>query len=63
MLVVLIGVVGLVFGLTVVKVMNLDNIAQFERFDHVVRPQIEPDVMEAMRPAAADDAGEEGVTE
>jgi len=49
----LLGVVGIVFGLTVVKVLNLENIAQFERFDHVARPLIEPDVMESMTQAQA----------
>ena len=39
---VLVGLVAIVFGLTVVKVLNLENIAQFERFDHVARPQLEP---------------------
>ncbi len=63
MLVVLIGVVGIVFGLTVVKVLNLENMAQFERFDHVARPQIEPEVMDAMRAAAEEDQNVEEVTE
>ena len=39
---VLVGVVAIVFGLTVVKVLNLETMAQFERFDHVARPQLEP---------------------
>lgn len=39
---VLVGLVAIVFGLTVVKVMNLESLAQFERFDHVARPQLEP---------------------
>ncbi|MBM1221566.1 hypothetical protein JQU17_11735 [Ponticoccus sp. SC2-23] len=43
---VLVGLVGIVFGLTVVKVLNLENIAQFERFDHVARPQLEPSASE-----------------
>lgn len=50
---VLVGLVCIVFGLTVVKVLSLDDVSQFERFDHVARPQIEPDVMEAMREHAA----------
>lgn len=49
---ILVGLVGLVFALTVVKVLNLEDIAQFERFDHVARPQIDPDVRDAMRAAA-----------
>lgn len=44
---VLIGLVGVVFGLTVVKVLNLDSVAQFERFDHVARPQLEPGITAA----------------
>ena len=39
---VLVGFVAIIFGLTVVKVRSLENIAQFERFDHVARPQLEP---------------------
>ena len=39
---ILVGLVAIVFGLTVVKVLNLENIAQFERFDHVARPALEP---------------------
>ena len=39
---VLVGLVAIVFGLTVVKVLNLGDITQFERFDHVARPQLEP---------------------
>lgn len=39
---VLLGLVAIVFGLTVVKVLNLETMAQFERFDHVARPQLEP---------------------
>lgn len=37
----LVGFVGIVFGLTVVKVSNLGDITQMERFDHVARPQLE----------------------
>ncbi|MFQ6549145.1 hypothetical protein AADZ90_014405 [Aestuariibius sp. 2305UL40-4] len=40
---VLIGVVAIVFGLTVVKVLQLGDITQMERFDHVARPQIVPE--------------------
>ena len=39
---ILVVLVGIVFGLTVVKVLQLDDIQQFETFDHVVRPQLEP---------------------
>ncbi len=38
---ILVALVGIVFGLTVVKVLNLTDIARFETFDHVVRPQLE----------------------
>lgn len=38
----LIGFVALVFGLTVVKVMSLGDAGKFESFDHVARPQLEP---------------------
>ncbi len=36
------GLIGIVFGLTVVKVLQLDNITQLEKFDHVARPQLIP---------------------
>ncbi len=58
---VLLGLVGIVFGLTVVKVLNLEEIKQFERFDHVARPQIEPAAIEAAADRNA--AAEEGVSE
>ncbi|WP_411889224.1 hypothetical protein [Yoonia sp. SDW83-1] len=38
----LIGFIAIVFGLTVVKVLQLGDAAQFEKFDHVARPQIVP---------------------
>lgn len=38
----LVGFVGIIFGLTVVKVLNLQDIRQFESFDHVARPQLIP---------------------
>ena len=43
----LIGMIGIVFGLTVVKVLGLTDIRQMERFDHVARPQLEPGALEA----------------
>ena len=55
LLVVLIGLVGIVFGLTVVKVLNLGSLAEMERFDHVARPALEV----AAEPAA-DETGEDG---
>lgn len=36
---VLVGFVGIVFGLTVVKVLNL---GEMQAFDHVVRPELVP---------------------
>ncbi|MCA1774345.1 MAG: hypothetical protein R6V30_01315 [Paracoccaceae bacterium] len=38
---ILVVLVGIVFGLTVVKVLQLGDIQQFETFDHVARPQLE----------------------
>ena len=35
--------IGLIFALTVVKVTQLGEAQQFERFDHVARPQIIPE--------------------
>ncbi|SEN36690.1 hypothetical protein SAMN04488003_11434 [Loktanella fryxellensis] len=43
----LVGFIGIVFGLTVVKVLQLQDIRAFETFDHVVRPQLLPDAIEA----------------
>lgn len=39
----LVGFIAIVFGLTVVKVLQLDDIREFETFDHVVRPQLVPE--------------------
>ncbi|SMY06576.1 hypothetical protein [Flavimaricola marinus] len=44
---VLVGLVAIVFGLTVVKVLNLGDIQEFERFDHVARPALEAAATEA----------------
>ncbi|MBU2992020.1 hypothetical protein Q4555_15050 [Octadecabacter sp. 1_MG-2023] len=52
----LFGMVGIVFGLTVVKVLGLSDITQMERFDHVARPQLEPGAMEAAQQRADDAA-------
>ncbi|MEY1554762.1 hypothetical protein AB3Y40_03920 [Yoonia sp. R2331] len=38
----LIGFVAIVFGLTVVKVLQLGEAQKFEKFDHVARPQLIP---------------------
>jgi len=37
------GFIVIIFGLTVVKVLQLGEVAQFEKFDHVARPQIFPE--------------------
>jgi hypothetical protein len=37
------GFIVIIFGLTVVKVLQLGEVAQFEKFDHVARPQIIPE--------------------
>ena len=39
---ILIGFIGIIFGLTMVKVIQLGDARQFERTDHVLRPQIIP---------------------
>jgi len=39
----LIGFIAIVFGLTVVKVIQLGDAGKFERFDHVARPQLVPE--------------------
>mgnify|MGYP005997639789 CR=1 FL=1 len=44
--VLLVSFVALVFGLTVVKVLQLGDARQFENFDHVARPAIIPDQSE-----------------
>jgi hypothetical protein len=41
LLAILVGFVGIVFGLTVVKVLSLRDIRAFESFDHVARPALE----------------------
>jgi len=40
---ILAGFIAIIFGLTVVKVLQLGDAAQFEKFDHVARPQIIPE--------------------
>ena len=50
----LLGLIGIVFGLTVVKVLGLTDIRQLERFDHVARPALEPGALEAAERRAAD---------
>jgi hypothetical protein len=40
---ILFGFIGIVFGLTVVKVLQLGDVRQFETFDHVARPQLIPE--------------------
>lgn len=39
---ILLAFIGIVFGLTVVKVTQLGEAQKFEKFDHVARPQIIP---------------------
>ena len=39
---ILLAFIAIVFGLTVVKVTQLGEAQQFEKFDHVARPQIIP---------------------
>jgi CHASE2 domain-containing sensor protein len=41
-LMLLLGFIAIVFGLTVVKVLQLGDLREFETFDHVARPQIVP---------------------
>ena len=59
----LIGMIGIVFGLTVVKVLGLTDIRQMEKFDHVARPQLEPGALEAAEQRAADLAAEAEASE
>lgn len=56
----LLGMIGIVFGLTVVKVLGLTDVRQFEKFDHVARPQLEPGALEAAERRAADLAAQAG---
>lgn len=41
--IILIGFIAIIFGLTMVKVLQLGDAAQFEKFDHVARPQLIPE--------------------
>jgi len=59
----LLGLIGIVFGLTVVKVLGLSDIRQLERFDHVARPQLEPGALEAAEQRAAEAAAEAAAAE
>jgi uncharacterized YccA/Bax inhibitor family protein len=52
---ILAGLVAIVFALTVVKILNLEDIRQFEAFDHVARPALEA---AAEQQAAQPGAGE-----
>lgn len=40
---ILMGFIAIIFGLTVVKVLQLGDAGKFERTDHVARPQIIPE--------------------
>ena len=44
------GFIAIVFGLTVVKVLQLGDLRSFETFDHVVRPQLVPETGAAAAP-------------
>ena len=46
----LLAFIGIVFGLTVVKVLQLGDLRKFETFDHVVRPQIVDEASKATVP-------------
>lgn len=39
----LLGFIAIIFGLTVVKVLQLGDLGRFESFDHVARPQLVPE--------------------
>ncbi len=59
---ILLGLIGIVFGLTVVKAVNLEDIRQLETFDHVSRPAQVTDWEEQAAPAP-EPAAEQGGTE
>ena len=46
------GFIAIVFGLTVVKVLQLGDLRSFETFDHVVRPQLLPENQDGAAPEA-----------
>jgi hypothetical protein len=54
----LLGMIGIVFGLTVVKVLGLTDIRQMEKFYHGARPALEPGALEAAERRAAEIAAE-----
>jgi hypothetical protein len=53
---VLVGLVGLVFGLTVVKVLSLGDVRAVEAYDHVA-PEVVPDVVPGPAAGAATGGG------
>jgi hypothetical protein len=61
-LLLLLGLIAIVFGLTVVKALNLGDIRELESFDHVSRPAIVTDWEEEAAPAQMP-AAEQGGTE
>lgn len=61
LLLILLGLIGIVFGLTVVKALSIGDIRELEAFDHVSRPAIVTD-WEAAAPATTP-AAEQGGTE
>ena len=54
---ILLGLIGIVFGLTVVKAVNLPDIRELEAFDHVSRPALVTDWEEEAAPAPAAEQG------
>lgn len=54
----LVGMVGIVLALTIVKVLQLGEVAAFERFDHVARPQLELLVEEEPAEASAEETSQ-----
>ena len=57
-LLILLGLIGIVFGLTVVKALNLGDIRELESFDHVSRPAIVTDWEDEAAPAPQPAMGE-----
>jgi len=46
------GFVALIFGLTVVKVMQLGDVNKLEGYDHVLQPELLPDAAAPATPPA-----------
>lgn len=60
---ILLGLIAIVFGLTVVKALNLGDIRELEAFDHVSRPAVVTDWEDEAAPAASAATQAEGGTE